>query len=80
MAIAAAKTVREPKRSATHPLIGMKTASVNIYALMPALRAMGVACSAGAICGSAVAITVPSRFSMKKAPATSREMRTNFWR
>ena len=28
------------------------------------------------MCGSAVAITVPSRFSMKNAPATSSAMRS----
>src|ERR1700686_3043639 len=38
---------------------------------MPRLRSIGWAPKDNAICGRAVAITVPSRFSMKNAPATS---------
>src|SRR5271166_1812874 len=41
---------------------------------MPMLRSTGLAPKDRAICGIAVAITVPSRFSMKNAPATRSAM------
>ena len=69
--IAAAKIDRAPKRSATHPLIGMNTASVSRYAVMPMFRFTAPTWKLLAICGSAVAMIVPSRFSMKNAPAIS---------
>ena len=69
MPMAAAKTVREPKRSATQPLMGMKTASVSRYAVMPMLRLTAPTWKLFAICGSAVAMMVPSRFSIKNAAA-----------
>ena len=69
-------TVREPKRSATQPPIGMKTARVSIYAVMPMLTATAVTSNVLAMCGSAVAMTVVSRFSMKYALATINAMIT----
>src|SRR6266550_5700004 len=41
---------------------------------MARLRCTGLTAKDAAICGSAVAITVPSRFSMKSAQATVRAM------
>ena len=70
-AIALPNTVRRPKRSAAQPLIGMNTASVSRYAVMPRLMSAGCTLNERAICGSAVAMMVPSRFSMKKVAATS---------
>src|ERR1700679_1403884 len=71
MAIAAANTEREPNRSPPQPLIGMNTASVSRYAVIPMFRFTAPTWKLRAICGSAVAMIVPSRFSMKKAPAIS---------
>src|SRR6478672_9796222 len=68
--IADANTVLAPTLSATHPLTGMNTASVSMYAVIPTFRSTGLTPNVCAIWGRAVAITVPSRFSMKKAPAT----------
>src|ERR1700730_5248587 len=42
---------------------------------MPILRSTGLTWKDWPICGRAVAITVPSRFSMKNAPATRMAMR-----
>ena len=69
-AIALKNTVFEPKRSAIQPLAGMKIASVSRYADMPMLKLTGLSWNVCAICGSAVAITLPSSISMKKAQAT----------
>ena len=40
--IADAKTVLAPSRSATHPLTGMNTASVSMYAVIPTFRSTGL--------------------------------------
>jgi hypothetical protein len=40
--IAVAKIVRAPKRSETQLLLGMKTATVSRYAVMPTLTLIGV--------------------------------------
>src|ERR1700722_7367392 len=45
---------------------------------MPMLSAIGVVPKDTAICGSAVAIAVPSRFCMKKAQATITDTRVGF--
>ena len=73
-AIAARKMVRAPKRSATQPLAGMKIATLSRYDVMARLSRTGLTPNDAAICGSAVAITVPSRFSMNSAQATVRAM------
>ena len=70
MATAEAKTVRAPRRSATQPEMGMKMARVRRYAVMPMFMRTAPMWKERAIWGRAVAMTVPSRFSMKKAPAT----------
>ena len=67
IAMAETKTVRAPIRSATHPLIGMNTASISKYAVIPMFRSTGFVWKDLPMSGNAVAITVPSRFSMKKA-------------
>jgi hypothetical protein len=69
-AIALKNTVREPHRSAIQPLTGMKIASASIYAVIPRLTLFGPTPNERAICGRAVAITVVSRYSMKKVAAT----------
>ena len=69
---AAANTVLDPNRSATQPLTGMNTANDSIYAVMPRLTSLGPTPKVLAICGSAVAITVVSKYSMKKAAATTK--------
>ena len=51
-------------------LDGMKIASVSRYADIPMLRLTGFSWNDCAICGSAVAITLPSSSSMKNAHAT----------
>src|SRR5258708_33543232 len=48
----------------------MKIATANMYAVMPALAAVALDENDRAIDGSAVVITVPSKFSMKYADAT----------
>ena len=77
-AIALKKIVFEPKRSDIQPLEGMKIASVSRYADIPMLRLTGLSWNVCAICGSAVAITLPSSSSMKNAPATISAIRR--WR
>src|SRR5690349_7958497 len=47
---------------------------------MPMLRSTGLAWKDTPICGSAVAMTVPSRFSIKKAVATRIEIALDFWK
>lgn len=44
--------------------------SVSRYADIPKLTVKGVLLNDRAICGKAVATTVPPKFSMKNAPAT----------
>lgn len=61
-----------PNLSATQPLIGIKTASTSMYILIPILRSIAVLLKVTAIWGSAVAITVASKFSIKKVTATSK--------
>ena len=70
--MALANTRLVPKRSAIQPLTGMNTASVSMYTVMPMFKSIGLAPKERAICGIAVAMTVPSRFSMKNAPATNK--------
>src|SRR5579863_4048118 len=77
-AIAETKTSRAPNRSATHPLIGMKTASISKYAVIPMFRSTGFAWNDLPMSGSAVAMTVPSRFSIKNAVATKMEIVLGF--
>jgi hypothetical protein len=50
--------------------MGMNIAKVSRYAVIPTLRPMGLVPNERDMCGIAVVITVPSRFSMKNAPAT----------
>src|ERR1700730_45182 len=80
IAMAETKTERAPTRSATHPLIGMKTASISKYAVIPIFRSTGLTWKDFPICGRAVAMTVPSRFSIKKAVATRMEIDVDFWK
>ncbi len=69
--IADANTARPPYRSAAHPPGRIITATVSRYAEIPTCKSTAVDPSAAAICGSAGAMIVPSRNSMKKHPATS---------
>ena len=50
----------------------MKTASVSRYAVIPMLRLTAPTWKLRAICGKAVAMMVPSRFSMKNAAGDER--------
>ena len=68
--IAARKTLRAPNLSAAQPDSGMKTASARRYDVSASLSATGSSLKSTAIAGSAVANTVPSKFSMNKAVAT----------
>ncbi len=70
--IAAAKTFRAPKRSATQPLGGMKIARLIRYEVSASFRDSGSTCRDRAIVGSAVEMIVLSMFSMKRAVATTR--------
>ena len=70
--MAARKTVRAPKRSATQPLSGMNTASDKRYDVSASLSATGSSWRSAAMAGSEVAITVESICSMNKATATMR--------
>jgi hypothetical protein len=70
MPIAVRNTVREPKRSATQPQIGMKTPRPMTYAVTASLRVMGSWPRSRARTGSDVTMTVPSTFSMNIAHAT----------
>ena len=63
---------RPPKRSVSQPLTGMPMAIVTRYAVMATLMSTAPTPRSAAIAGAAVAMIVPSRFSMKKVPATSR--------
>src|SRR5689334_25025173 len=74
--IAAANTLRDPKRSATQPLIGMNTARLTRYDVSASLSASGFSPMSAAIAGSDVVITVESMFSMNSAQATISGMRT----
>lgn len=69
-AIAARKTRRAPKRAVSQPLSGISTASVSRYAVMTRPIAVADTPSEAPIRGAAVDTMVPSRFSMKKQPAT----------
>ena len=53
----------------------MNTASASRYEVSASFSAMGSSCRSLAIAGSAVEITVPSRFSMNSAQATMRAVR-----
>jgi len=70
--MAARNTVRAPKRSATQPLSGMKTASDKRYEVSASLSASGSSWRSAAMAGRDVAITVESIVSMKSATATMR--------
>jgi hypothetical protein len=72
MAIAARNTGRAPHRCANQPPSGISTASVTRYAAMTRPIEVDCTCRARPIRGAAVRTIVPSRFSMKKQPATSR--------
>ena len=69
-AMALANVVRAPTRSATQPLMGMKTARLIKYEVSASLSAMGSTARSRAIMGSAVDSTVASMFSMNSAQAT----------
>ncbi len=68
--IARRNTLRAPKRSAAQPDAGMNTASASRYEVSASFRWIGSAPRSAAICGSEVAITVPSMFSISSAVAT----------
>ena len=68
--IANVKTLRAPKRSANHPLIGIMTANVSKYAVMPIPTSTAYVLKSIAIMGNAVAMTVLSKVSIKKVVAT----------
>src|SRR5215469_14357956 len=70
--------MRAPKRSATHTLMGTNTARLKRYDVIPIFSVRGFSLSEWAIAGKAVLITVESRFSMKRAQATMRGMKS--WR
>src|SRR6266581_1697743 len=74
--MALANTVRDPRRSATQPLIGMNTARPTRYEVSASLSASGLSPISTAMAGSDVAITVESMFSMNSEQATMRGMRT----
>ena len=80
-AMAEPNTNCEPKRSATQPLMGMKIAMVTKYAVSPALISTAFTPKESAIWGNAVAMIVPSKFSIKKDVATmsGTAMRLSFW-
>ena len=67
--IAARNTCRAPKWSATQPLAGMNTERLIRYEVSATLICSGGAWKLRAIAGSAVAITVESRFCINKAVA-----------
>jgi hypothetical protein len=54
----------------------MKIAMARRYAVIPICKSIGLAPKDSAIFGRAVAMIVPSRFSMKNAPATNNATRT----
>ena len=68
--IAARNTVRAPKRSAIHPLMGMNTARLSRYDVRATFIRTGSSPNARAMVGNAVEITVLSRFCMNSAQAT----------
>src|SRR5579862_3160478 len=70
MTIAVRNTVRAPKRSAIHPLIGMKTARLSRYEVIAMLRRIGSSCIECAMTGSAVEMIVESSISMNSADPT----------
>jgi len=72
MTIAVRNTGRAPQRAASQPLSGMNTASVTMYAAMTSPTEVEATWRASPIRGAAVVTIVPSRFSMKKQPATSK--------
>src|SRR6516225_2813011 len=74
--MATVNTVRDPYRSATQPLIGMKTARLTRYEVSASLSASGLSPISAAIAGNDVVMTVESMFSMNSAHATMRGMRT----
>ena len=74
--MATLNTVRDPYRSATHPLIGMNTARLTRYDVSASFSASGFSPMSAAIAGSDVVITVESMFSMNSAQATISGMRT----
>src|SRR3954471_296275 len=70
-ATAVVKIRRAPYRSASHPLIGMRTATDSTYAVIATFTATAGTPKLSPMCGAAGAITVPSMISMNMAPATS---------
>jgi hypothetical protein len=69
--IADANTRRVPKRSAIQPLIGMKTARLNVWLASTDFMLSGATPSACETTGTAVFRIVVSSDSMKNATATS---------
>ena len=69
-AMAARNTVRVPYRSAIQPLAGMNTARLSKYEVSATFMRTGSTPNTCAMVGSAVAITVESRFCMNSAQAT----------
>ena len=59
-----------PNRSAIQPLAGTNSATENMYAVSATFMCTGSAPNARAMVGSAVAITVLSKFCMNSAAAT----------
>src|SRR5215212_1462127 len=78
-ATARLNTIRAPKRSAVHPLAGIKTASDNRYDVIASFRVSGLVPMSAAIAGSEVAMTVESMFSMNRAVATMRGIRRSLF-
>ncbi len=74
-AIADTNVARAPKRSATQPLTGMKTASASRYVVNASFSAIGSVARSTAIAGSDVESTVESMFSTNRAQATIRGRR-----
>src|SRR6185503_5944172 len=69
-AIADTNVERAPKRSATQPLNGMKTASASKYVVSASFSAIGSVARSAAIAGNDVERTVESMFSTNKPQAT----------
>ena len=71
VAMAQSSIRRPPNRSVSQPLTGIPMAMVTRYAVIAMLMSIAATPRSAAIAGAAVAMIVPSRFSMKKVPATS---------
>ena len=69
--IAQQKIRRAPKRSASQPLTGRKTARLSRYEVIARLRCSTCAFSDRAMAGRAVAITDVSRFCRNNGQATT---------